>query len=121
MKFFIAAVLVAISSASLEKDQEHEFMQHIAKYALSYPTLEEFEYRANLYFARDADIKEFNSSNQTSTVAHNQFSTYSQTELSRLRMLQPSYRDRITTSLETTTLPDSVNWVTAGKVTSVKN
>ena len=89
MKFFIAALLSAISTAGLAKEQENEFMLHIAKYALSYPTLEEFEYRAELYYARDADIKEFNSSNQTSVVGHNQFSTYSQTELSRLRMLQP--------------------------------
>ena len=71
MKFFIASVLSAVASASLVTGQEHEFMKHVAKYALSFPTLEEFQYRADLYFSRDSDIKEFNSENQTSTVGHN--------------------------------------------------
>ncbi len=61
MKIFIPAVLSAIASASFGNAQEHAFMLHIAKYDLSFPTLEEFEYRAELYYARDADIKEFNS------------------------------------------------------------
>jgi hypothetical protein len=71
MKTFIAAALAAISSATLLSADDKAFFQHVSKYGLSYGTVEEFDFRADIFKTRHAEIAEFNSSNQTSTVGHN--------------------------------------------------
>lgn len=60
MKVFAAALLAAISSATLITEKELAFVQHIAKYSLSYTTTEEYQYRAEIYYALDDDIVSLN-------------------------------------------------------------
>lgn len=96
-------------------------MQHVAEQGLSYGTIEEFNFRRTLFEHVDFKIKTFNSDpSRTSTLAHNQFSTWTETEKKRLmgfRMAEQVAEPKV---LEETNAA-SVNWVTAGKVSPIQN
>jgi C1A family cysteine protease len=120
MRTFAVASLAAIASAVNVED--HLFMQHVAKYGLSYGTVEEFAFRQGIFHARHLQIEEFNSSNgETSTVGHNAFSTYTDAEWGRMRGYKRIQKNKAPVQLSTVGLPASVNWVTAGAVNPVQN
>lgn len=101
---------------------EQLFMQHIADFGLSYGTIEEFNFRMNVFMEAEAEIQALNSRNGTATFAHNFLSTMTYAE--KKRML--GYIDMGAGMLgEVEELPPAnaaeVNWVTAGAVIEVKN
>ena len=99
-----------------------KFISHVANHNLSWANIEEFNTRKQIFAAVDAEIESINAdTNNTFTVGHNFLSTWN--EIERKRLL--GYRER--TSKENAIVEDnfptadSVNWVTAGAVTPVKN
>jgi hypothetical protein len=49
MRTFVASALAAATSATLLSNEDYAFIQHIAKYALSFNTIEEFQLRAQIF------------------------------------------------------------------------
>jgi C1A family cysteine protease len=104
-------------------DVQQAFMEHINEFGLSYGTQEEFEFRMGLFAKKDAEIKEINASQDSFTLGHNQFSTWTDFEYKRLLgFKQPAnFVPENVTYLETSDLQDEVNWITKGGVNAVKN
>merc|ERR1712166_1091507 len=94
---------------------ENAFMEHISEHGLSYGTVEE-----NNFNESHAFITEHNNSNSTYTVGHNFMSTMTQGEKKRMTGYKASSTPL---AAEEFSAPNaaSVNWVTAGAVTPVKN
>jgi len=97
------------------------FMRHVAEFNLSYATTAEFDARHEIFAQRHSDIEAENANPaNTFTLAHNMYSTWTNAELDRIRGFLPSGRNA--TNFENgTPNADSVDWVTAGCVTPVKD
>lgn len=99
-------------------------MEHVANFSLSYGTIEEFNFRKNLYDLLDVELEMLNADPaNTFTVAHNFLSTWTYAEKKRMNGLRPS--PEMTVPEGVVDLPPSNatsnNWVTSGAVTGVKN
>jgi len=68
------------------EDLHSAFMQHISTFGLSYATIEEFNFRKNLFIETDRELKALRASdpNMTYTVGHNMFSTMTASEKTML-------------------------------------
>ena len=76
-----------------------DFIEHISNFGYSYGTVEEFNFRYNLYANKDKKIYEINNDpKNTFTVGHNKFSTWTDDEYKRLLGYKAS------------NLPHSGNW-----------
>lgn len=101
---------------------ESLFMQHIADFGLSYGTIEEFNFRKDIFMEAESEILSLNSQNGTATFAHNFMSTMTYAE--KKRMLGFIDMGEAMLGKESNFPPAKaaeVNWVTAGAVTEVKN
>ena len=101
---------------------EFKFIHHVANMNLSYATMEEFNARKAIFMDRDAAFEEHNANPEhTYTVGHNQFSTWTDFELDRIRGYK-AFTGPSTGETENA-MPNasSVDWVTAGAVTPVKD
>ncbi len=100
---------------------DFNFIRHVAEYNLSYASVEEFDARKEIFAAREEMFKATNADEaNTFTVGHNMYSTWSNDELDRLRGFKAWTRQVITVE---NGIPNasSVDWVTAGAVTPVKD
>lgn len=97
------------------------FMKHVAEHNLSYATTAEYEARLAIFSERDDLIKQQNANPEsTFTLGHNFMSTWTETEYARIRGYRPS--GLVPNTVENgTPNADSVDWVTAGCVTPVKD
>merc|ERR1719183_3008162 len=96
------------------------FMEHVADYGLSYGTIEEFNFRQNIWELLDAELKQINGEQSSFTVGHNFMSTWTAAEKQRLNGFVHSLIPEEYTRFEETD-EKSVNWVEEGAVTPVKN
>ena len=73
--------------------------------------------------AKDAIYEEMNAASTTSTVGHNEFSDWTAEEFQKILGFKQETRkaELRTKTLSTSAIEYSVNWVTAGAVTPVKN
>merc|ERR1719218_169973 len=124
--------LVAVNYSSSEGSQlflserisaeEMEYMKYVTEWGKSYGTKAEFEFRLEQFKKTMAKMAEHNSINaHGSTVTHNQFSDYTEAEYKKLLGYKPYNRVESPEVLDDSNLADSVNWVTKGAVTPVKN
>jgi C1A family cysteine protease len=120
MKTFAAATLCAFASANLEG----KFMQWISEHGRSYGTIEEFKFRMAEFAKVDSIIEEHMAKNDASyELGHNKFSDWTRAEFKKTL----GYRANTVAFEETmaapvnVTYPATVDWVTAGAVTPVKD
>ena len=72
------------------------FIQHMAEFGLSYGTKEEFSFRLQEFAKKDNIINEINERQQSYSVGHNKFSTWTDAEYQKLL----SFRGEGETSLD---------------------
>jgi len=124
MKSIFAAVLLAGAVASIEVS-DFEFIQFLTKHGKMYSTVKEYIERKAIWLAKDLLIKQHMSRPSNFTLGHNKFSDWTPEEMKKLRgekineatnaYCQPP------PSAMNGEVPASVNWVTAGKTTPVKD
>jgi len=101
---------------------EYRFMAHIVEYGISYGTREEYHYRFALFQQTVDEVERINNDpTETHTAAINYLSTWTPAEKKTLLGFKNDNRVRTPTLLDESNLTDSVNWVTSGAVTPVKN
>ena len=97
-------------------------MSHVAEYGLSYGTEAEFDFRFNLYAKKEIALVEINADpNNTFTVGHNQFSTWTDSEYRKLLGWRDLGLERDEVLLDEASAAASVDWRTKGAVTGVKD
>lgn len=103
-------------------EEEMLYMKYVTEYGKSYGTKAEFEFRFEQFKQTLAKMAEHNAQNEhQSTVGHNQFSDWTAAEYKRLLGYKPRADNLEAEELDTSNLASSVNWVTKGAVTPVKN
>ena len=103
--------------------KRQEFSEHIIDYGFSYGTKEEFEFRFEQYLKSDEIISSLNSRNLSFTAGHNQFSTFTDAEFSKMLGKMPSKdRDRNYVHLdESSVTADSFDWRSKSAVNAVQD
>jgi len=120
MKSFSFAALIAATNAL--STVEYEYMNYCAEFNKVSNDVEEFNSRMENFASIDAFITEHNNSNATYTAGHNQFSDWTHAEYkSILGYVRGAADSRSPTVLDESMNATSVNWVTAGAVTPVKD
>jgi len=97
-----------------------QYMGYLATHGKSYLTSEEFALRKALYISTDALINEHNATDSSFKLGHNKFSDFTDYERSQLLGYIAPTEVKEPVWLEETNA-DTVNWVTAGAVTPVKD
>jgi len=119
MKSFAAAAILGLVMANEEK-----YIQFMAEHNRSFGTREEFEFRMNLFMQREAEIMAENANPEnTFTLAHNKFSDRTEAEFMKVLSYRSQKHGYYMTYIAplAPTNATTVNWVTAGAVTAVKN
>ena len=97
------------------------FMRHVAEYNLSYATTSEFDARHEIFTAIHELMEAENANPEnTFTLAHNQFSTWTNAERNKVLGFRSSGAVNAITENNTPNA-DSVDWNTKGCVTAPKN
>jgi len=119
---------VAAASATSTREQvEVQFFEHMQKYGLNFENGKEFVHRLEIFAKMVQTIEEHNASGQSWQMGLNQFSHMTTSEWRdavRLSTRPPSLRRDPAAKIHgepRVANPASVNWVTAGAVTPVKN
>ena len=99
-----------------------KFISHVATHNLSWANIEEFNTRKQIFAAVDAEIESINSdTNNTFTVGHNFLSTWDEKKRKSILGYREWISEKNAFVEDNSPTADSVNWVTAGAVTPVKN
>ena len=120
----LALACVASVSALGANDLEANFVIWAVKHNKSYETIEEYVYRFENWYKTHMAIEEVNSNpGETVTLGHNKFSDWSDIEYSNFLNYRPknTYRYSEPLLLDTSDLPDSINWVEKGAVNEVQD
>ena len=125
MKFATALLLASASADQLMSENEYKFMSYITRFGKQYRTVAEYKFRLGLFEQRIAEHEAHNSKvGATSTQGENQFTDYTENELSRLMGHTTPVRtgeDRPEVTYPHQFLKSSVDWREVGGVTYVKN
>jgi len=109
-------------TAVISSKIEQNFIEHIAAYGISYGTSEEYKFRLAEYSAKDAEYQKINADeNNTFTVGHNQFSTWTASEYKKLLGARVEANPQRVTYLDSNNTDAEVDWRTKGAVNAVKN
>ena len=107
---FAAALLAATVSADIAT--KLRYIEHLSKFNKQYLSMAEFEARLEHFAKADAIVEEHNAQNSTYFLRHNILSDLTEEERAQYRGKLPSenVEFRNTTSLNTDSLPSSVDW-----------
>ena len=105
---------------------EQAFNRYIAKHGRSFGTRQEYQHRLSIFVNNFKKIMEHNMMNAEDegfTMTLNQFSDMTEAEFKKFtgRKAKPAGENKKYEHLPIDTLPDSVNWLTAGKVQGPKD
>ena len=122
---FSLAYLIAGSSA-LESELEGKFMMWAIQFGKSYSTISEYANRLENWIEMHTKIESHNAKpDVTYKLGHNQFSDWTHEEYKALLTFNADRdinKDRMDTPLlDTSDLPDSINWIEKGAVGDVRD
>ena len=121
----IGLACLAGFAAAFNADLQEKFVNWATKFNKNYTTFEDFTHRFNNWYKQHELIEEFNSKpNQTATLGHNHLSDWTDEEYKALLTFSPKQLEgRVgeTKLLDTSDLPDSINWVELGGVNPVQD
>jgi C1A family cysteine protease len=101
---------------------EQRYMEHIAKFGISYGTDEEYQFRLEQFAKKDAEINEINAEENTYILGHNKFSTWTKDEYKRILKRKPaSMEEGEVEELDTEVMDAEVDWRAKGAVNAVQN
>ena len=97
--FCTAAAFLGVNmcenSTGIDTAVEQAFVEHLAFYGESYGTKEEYNFRLNEFSKKDKEYKEINANPEnTFTVGHNQYSTWTDAEYKKLLGYKPRNKDK---------------------------
>ena len=119
MKSFAVLAFAGVASAT---QLSSKFMEFITRHGKSYGTVEEFEYRKALFAITEDAIQAINSNEAHTWVAgHNKFSDWCHEEFTQMHGYVAETHVYSEPTIFPETNADSVNWVTAGATTPVKD
>ena len=101
---------------------DYEFIKYVAKHGKSYGTRQEYNFRAAQFKETLAAIDVCNAEETTQTCGVNYMADYTKEEMKRMNGYKAANKTTFNyAELDTSNLADTVNWVTKGAVTPVKN
>jgi cathepsin L len=105
---------------------EAKFINWMNEHKVNFKDGEEFAHRLSIFASNDDYITEENAKNLPYTLGHNEYSMYTFDEFAELKGLNrpfpaPRLGDFVHNNEDTVNVPTSVDWVSAGAVTGVKN
>lgn len=110
--------IVENSEASQELHQK--FQQHMVAEGLSYGTREEYEFRFEIFKAKDAEIEYWNNNQNDFVLGHGPFSTKTEDEAKAMMGFTPIDHDMEPTLFDDSNLTAGKDWRNGG-ITAVKN
>jgi len=119
----MTAAGITSSTADVQDGVQSKFMEHVANYGISYGTQAEYDFRMQIFSAKDAEYNKINSdSENTFVVGHNMFSTMTKDESKRMMGRLPNtVKDLETEEFDESTNATSVDWRKKGAVNPVQN
>jgi C1A family cysteine protease len=119
---FVGLNMNMCDSTVISTRVEQQFIEHISNYGISYGTAEEYKFRLGIFAKKDQENQDINANEEnTFTVGHNQFSTWTDAEYKKLLGFRGVQAETNVQYLDETNLADSVDWRTKGAVNPVKN
>jgi C1A family cysteine protease len=107
---------------SIEAAATAQFTRYLSQHGKSYGTPQEFAHRQAIFAKNSNYINEWNSGHKTHKLAHNHMSDWTDDERKKMLGLKVGRREGKTHFVQAgSNLPPSVNWVTSGAVTAVKD
>ena len=104
------------------------FQEHVSKFGKSFATQEEYQFRLQLFAEKQYELAKLNEMNAGFTVGHNLFSTWTKEEYKKLlgfKQVDSTFLGGdghdFFKYLETTDIPEAVDWREKGAVNPVKN
>ena len=108
-------------SGTVITEQEHAFIQFIAKHRRHYGTKEEYETRLTKFAEKYDAVKEHNSGDNKFKLAINKFADYNDSERKELTGWVDMNTDKDYVYFDENSSSTDVDWVTEGAVTGIKN
>ena len=118
-----ASTFFGLSSEAQDQSlMESKFAEHVSTFGLSFGTPEEYQFRLQQFAENDAFIEQTNAEQSSYWLAHNMYSTWTQTEFKRLHNRLPSKQNEsVIEELPVEGSPDAVDWRDKGAVNPVQD